>query len=85
MLFIDGPMRKFSREELAFYDGREGRPAYVAYRGKVYDVSSSFLWKGGRHQASHKAGDDLTEAMKRAPHGDEFLARFPVVGVLVKV
>ncbi|MGC8816230.1 MAG: cytochrome b5 domain-containing protein [Candidatus Hadarchaeum sp.] len=76
-------MRKFSREELAVYDGREGRPAYVAYRGKVYDVSSSFLWKGGRHQARHRAGEDLTEAMGKAPHGDELLATFPVVGILV--
>lgn len=75
-------MRKFTRWELASYDGREGRPAYVAYKGKVYDVSSSFLWKEGRHQAGHKAGDDLTEAMGKAPHGEDFLSKFPVVGIL---
>ncbi|MBC7345471.1 MAG: cytochrome B5 [Clostridia bacterium] len=76
-------MRVYSREELARYDGREGRPAYVAYKGKVYDVSSSFLWRDGRHQAVHRAGEDLTEAMGKAPHGEEFLLKFPVVGILV--
>ncbi|MGQ9788084.1 MAG: cytochrome b5 domain-containing protein [Candidatus Hadarchaeaceae archaeon] len=76
-------MRKFSREELASYDGSEGRPAYVAYKGKVYDISSSFLWKDGRHQASHKAGEDLTGAMGCAPHGEEFLLRSPVIGIFV--
>lgn len=36
-------MKKFTREELAQYDGKNGNPAYVAYKGKVYDVSVSFL------------------------------------------
>jgi len=75
-------MRTFTREELQKFDGREGRPAYVAFRGKVYDVSESFLWRGGKHQVLHQAGEDLTEAMQEAPHGEELLARFPVVGEL---
>jgi predicted heme/steroid binding protein len=75
-------MRTFTREELREFDGREGRPAYVAFRGKVYDVSESFLWRGGKHQVLHQAGEDLTEAMQEAPHGEELLARFPVVGEL---
>ncbi len=77
-------MRAFTREELSHYDGRDGRPAYVAYEGKVYDVTDSFLWRDGRHQALHRAGADLTEALRTAPHGPELLARFPVVGVLVE-
>jgi len=75
-------MRTFTREELQKFDGREGRPAYVAFRGKVYDVSGSFLWRGGKHQVLHQAGEDLTETMQEAPHGEELLARFPVVGEL---
>ncbi len=77
-------MRKLTRSELRQYDGKEGRPAYVAYQGKVYDVSSSFLWRSGRHQASHEAGYDLTEALERAPHGAELLQKFPIVGELVE-
>lgn len=73
-------MRAFTKDELARYDGREGRPAYVAYQGKVYDVSKSFLWKMGKHQAFHQAGCDLTAAIGDAPHGPELLGRFPIVG-----
>ncbi len=70
----------FTPEELAKFDGAKGRPAYVAYQGTVYDVSESFLWKGGKHQGLHRAGKDLTSELARAPHGADFLERFPVVG-----
>ncbi len=75
-------MKIFSKDELKYFDGKEGRSAYVAYKGRVYDVTNSFLWKGGKHMALHVAGCDLTEELKKAPHGDEFIKRFPVVGVL---
>jgi predicted heme/steroid binding protein len=75
-------MRTFTREELKKYDGREGL-VYVAYGGKVYDVSQSFLWKKGVHQAMHNAGCDLTEALKEAPHNPDILYKFPVVGELL--
>ncbi len=77
-------MLKLSPAELARFNGREGRPAYVAFRGKVYDVSRSFVWRNGRHQAMHEAGADLTEALARAPHGEDLLDRFPVVGTLAE-
>jgi len=51
-------MRVFTKEELKKYDGSKG-VAYVAYHGKVYDVSQSFLWKSGVHQVLHRAGCDL--------------------------
>jgi len=38
-------MKEFTEEELAQCNGRNGNPAYIAYKGKVYDVSASFLWK----------------------------------------
>lgn len=75
-------MRKFTEKELARYDGRNERPAYVGYKGKVYDISSSFLWKDGTHQVLHKAGVDLTAALKQAPHSEDVLKKFPVVGIL---
>ena len=74
-------MKIFNREELKKYDGSQGT-SYVAYRGKVYDVSGSFHWKKGAHQVSHKAGQDLAEALKQAPHGADLLKKFPVVGKL---
>jgi predicted heme/steroid binding protein len=75
-------MKEFTPKKLALYDGKKGKPAYVAYYRKVYDVSASFLWKEGNHQAFHKAGADLTLALDQAPHGAEALERFPVVGIL---
>jgi len=75
-------MKEFIKEELAQYNGRNGNPVYIVYKGKVYDVSASFLWKGGTHQVLHSAGVDLTEALEQAPHGEEVLEKFPIVGVL---
>lgn len=74
--------RIFSREELSQYDGRDGRQAYVGYKGRVYDVTGSFHWKSGRHWVLHEAGTDLTQAMKDAPHFDNLLLPFEVVGIL---
>jgi len=76
-------LKKFALNELKQYDGREGRPAYIAYSGKVYDVSESFLWMEGDHQGQHVAGKDLTDDMKMAPHGEEMFERAKLVGVLV--
>jgi predicted heme/steroid binding protein len=75
-------MKSFNKEELARYNGKDGAPAYVAYQGKVYDVSGSFLWQNGRHQVLHNAGEDLTDSLEQAPHGVEMLEWFPVIGIL---
>lgn len=71
-----------TREELAQYDGKDGRKAYFAYKGKVYDVTESRMWKQGTHMRRHNAGEDLTEALSAAPHAEEVLVRFPMVGEL---
>ena len=76
-------VKEFSKEQLSRFDGKDGKPAYVAYKGKVYDVTGSFLWKGGRHQALHRAGEDLTEVLDTAPHGEDLLERVPVIGTLI--
>ena len=76
-------MKEFTLDELRRCDGKDGRRALIAYNGKVYDVTDSFLWQEGRHQVLHAAGADLTDAMADAPHGDDLMARVPVVGVLV--
>ncbi len=69
-------------EELQSCDGKEGRPAFVAYAGKIYNVTKSKLWKGGLHM-KHPAGQDLTEALKTAPHGDGEVVSMPLVGNLI--
>ncbi len=68
--------------ELAQNDGREGPPAYVAVSGTIYNVSDSLRWKDGHHEGIHQAGQDLTQALKSAPHVRTLIERFPVIGNL---
>jgi len=75
-------MKEFTLEDLKMYDGREGRPAYVAYDGVVYDVTESAMWGDGDHEGMHQAGDDLTAEHGDAPH-DVYVTDFPEVGKLV--
>lgn len=69
-------------KELADYDGREGRRAYIAVNDKIYDVTDSPRWKDGLHPPNHYAGQDLTEELSQAPHVRAVVERFPVVGSL---
>jgi predicted heme/steroid binding protein/uncharacterized membrane protein len=72
----------FTLRELKGFDGKSGKPAYIAFKGKVYDVSNSPLWTDGKHQGRHFAGTDSTEEITNAPHAEEVLTKFPVVGEL---
>ena len=74
-------MKKFSVDELKNFDGKGGRPAYVGYKGKVYDVTGSDQWGGGDHMG-HEAGRDLTMDMEIAPHADDVMEKMKIVGVL---
>lgn len=74
-------MKEFTAEELSKFDGQDGRPAYVAYQGVVYDVSASSMWGGGDHEGMHAAGHDLTAEHDDAPH-DVHVTDFPQVGTL---
>jgi len=78
-------MREFTKDELAKNNGKNGAPAFIACNGKIFDVSDSFHWKKGTHQVMHCAGEDMTDHLLKAPHGIEFLERFPVVGILKNV
>lgn len=75
-------VKEFTLEELKKYDGQDGRPAYVAYDGVVYDVSDSAMWDGGDHMGAHSAGEDLTAAHDDAPH-DRHILDYPKVGTLI--
>lgn len=69
-------------KELSNFDGEGGRPAYFAYKGKIYDVSQSTLWKHGNHMTRHQAGVDLTEILSQAPHGEDKILSTPMIGTL---
>jgi len=74
--------KKLTLEELAKYNGQNGNPAYIAYNGKVYDVTESSFWLGGDHLGAHQAGKDLTAELELAPHGPENLDRVKLIGEL---
>ena len=75
-------MKEITSEELLSCDGKDGKPVYVAFQGKVYDVTKSRLWGTGSHMKRHPSGRDLTGDITAAPHGPEVLERYPQVGVL---
>ena len=77
-------MKAFTKKDLAEYDGKDGKPAYVALNGKVYDVTKSEQWEDGEHQSLHTAGSDQSNVIGDAPHDSDVINKFPVVGTLAK-
>ena len=76
--------KEITMEELLASDGRNGKPAYVAVNGNVYDVSRAIRWAGGTHFGLY-AGHDLTEEFMTCHNAMlKILNILPVVGVLKK-
>jgi predicted heme/steroid binding protein len=75
--------RKITKDELAQNNGKDGKPAYIAFKGVVYEVSASAFWMEGDHMGAHVAGKDLTEEIELAPHRAETLQKVKQVGMLV--
>lgn len=71
----------YTRQQLALRNGQDREEIWVAFEGKIYDVSSSRLWRKGQHY-EHWAGQDLTEELSEAPHTDKVFEKFEVVGML---
>jgi predicted heme/steroid binding protein len=76
-------MKTFSKQQLALRNGQDKPEIWVAYMGKIYDVSHSRLWKNGKHY-EHWAGQDLTAELEDAPHAEEVFLKFEVIGLLAE-
>ena len=72
----------YTKDYLALRNGQDKPQIWIAYKGKIFDVSSSRLWRDGKHY-EHWAGQDLTDELKDAPHMEEVFGKFNVVGRLV--
>ena len=74
-------MNKLSRKDLSEQNGQDGKKTFISYEGCIYDLTVSAKWKNGTHMGRHKAGMDLTNEMKAAPHGPEVFENFEQVGL----
>jgi predicted heme/steroid binding protein len=74
---------KISRRQLSLHNGVDKQEIWISYKGFVYDVSESRLWKNGKHY-EHWAGQDLTDELPDAPHTEKVFERFVCIGVLEK-
>ncbi|MDQ3393618.1 MAG: cytochrome b5 [Bacteroidota bacterium] len=74
-------MRVYSRAQLALRNGQDREDIWCAYKGNIYDLKKSRLWRDGKHY-EHWAGQDLTEELKDAPHTDHVFDKFEIVGML---
>jgi len=77
-------MKEFTAEELSSFNGKGGNPVYIAFEGRVYEVTKSRLWLKGLHMNRHPAGKDLSAEISAAPHGTEVFERYPQIGTIKK-
>lgn len=72
----------YSKAQLALRNGQDKPQIWVALHGLIYEVSTSRLWRDGKHY-EHWAGQDLTEELKDAPHTEKVFEKFKVIGKLI--
>ncbi|MEI7979073.1 MAG: cytochrome b5 domain-containing protein [Bacteroidota bacterium] len=75
-------MQTYSKSQLALRNGQDKDEIWVAYKGKIYDVTKSRLWRKGQHY-EHWAGQDLTDELADAPHLDTVFDKFNCIGDLI--
>jgi predicted heme/steroid binding protein len=71
----------YTRAQLALRNGQDRNEIWVAFRGVIYDVGRSRLWRNGKHY-EHWAGQDLTAELPDAPHNENVFDKFEAVGLL---
>ena len=71
----------YTKSQLSLRNGQDKPEIWCAFKGLIYDVSLSKLWRNGKHY-EHWAGQDLTEEMEDAPHTVNVFDKFTVIGKL---
>ena len=72
---------EYTLQQLASRNGQDRDDIWVAYKGVIYDVRKSRLWRDGKHY-EHWAGQDLTEELEDAPHNANVFDKFKAVGLV---
>jgi predicted heme/steroid binding protein len=74
-------LHSYTRSQLALRNGQDRPEIWVAFRGYIYDMTNSKLWKNGKHY-EHWAGQDLTSELADAPHSEKVFEKFNPIGLL---
>lgn len=74
-------MKKYTLQQLSLRNGQDKPEIWVAYKGNIYDVTESRLWRNGKHY-EHWAGQDLTKELAHAPHSESVFNKFTIIGEL---
>lgn len=72
----------FSKAQLALRNGQDKPQIWCAFKGLIYDMTDSRLWRNGKHY-EHWAGQDLTLELKDAPHTEKVFEKFKPIGKLI--
>lgn len=75
-------MKEYTRSQLALRNGQDRTEIWIAYQGRIYEVTESKLWRDGKHY-EHWAGQDLTEELPDAPHTEKVFDKFKQIGILL--
>lgn len=70
-------LKKYTQNELILNNGLNGVPAWISYKGYIYDASASPLFKNGKHYRL-KVGEDLTKYMEESTHLEDVLEKFQI-------
>ena len=71
----------YTKSQLALRNGQDRPEIWVAFAGKIFDMTTSKLWKNGKHY-EHWAGQDLTDELRDAPHSAKVFEKFEPIGQL---
>jgi len=74
-------LRSITLSQLSLRNGQDKPEIWIAYKGMVYDVTNSKMWRQGKHY-EHWAGQDLTDELKDAPHTEIVFERLQIIGRL---
>jgi predicted heme/steroid binding protein len=74
---------EYTHQQLALRNGNDKEEIWIAYKGLIYDVTNSRLWRNGKHY-EHWSGQDLTAELEDAPHNANVFDKFEPIAKLKK-
>ncbi|BCN31247.1 cytochrome b5-like heme/steroid binding domain-containing protein [Anaeromicropila herbilytica] len=74
-------IRQLSIDDLTYFNGKNGRKAYIAVDEIIYDVTNDLSW--GAHKHSLTLGRDLSNFYRRKEKKEE-LYHLPIIGIVVR-